>query len=94
MKGKYITTYVRLACLSHQKRTDMHAELAQAITERKQLLLQWRQLLLTWLLPDKGNIYAQLQATIEERNRILDGLDRTTQLTTIQILRIDDRKAA
>jgi hypothetical protein len=93
MKGKYITTYVRLACLSHQKRKDIHADLAQAIAERKRLLLQWRQLLLTWLVAD-GDIYSQLEATIAERNRILDQLDKTIHPAVVHIFRIDDREAA
>lgn len=94
MKGKYITTYVRLACLSHQKRRDIHAEVAQAIAERKQLLLQWRKLLLTWLVADNGDIYTQLEATIAERNRILDQLDKSFHPAIVQIFRIDDREAA
>jgi len=94
MKGKYITTYVRLACLSHRKRRDIHAELLQSIGERKQLLLQWRTLLLTWLLPDKGDIYLQLGATIAERNRILERLNRIGRPAIVQIFRIDDREAA
>jgi len=93
MKGKYITTYVRLACLSHQKRRDIHAELVESIAQRKQLLLQWRKLLLTWLVAE-GDIYTQLEATIAERNRILDRFDRTVRPINVQIFRIDDREAA
>jgi len=93
MKGKYITTYIRLACLSHQKRRDIHAELVESIAQRKQLLLQWRKLLLTWLVAD-GDIYAQLQATITERNRILAELDDTVHPSIVRIIRFDDREAA
>ena len=91
MKGKYITTYVRLACLSHTKRKDTHAELLESITERKRLLLQWRKLLLTWLVPD---IYTRLDTTIAERKGILERLDKTDRSTIVQIFRIDDREAA
>lgn len=91
MKGKYITTYVRLACLSHRKRIDIHADLAKTIVERKQLLLQWRKVLLTWLVPD---IYSQLEATIAERNGILERIDKTSRSIIVQIFRIDDREAA
>ena len=91
MKGKYITTYVRLACMSHRKRKDIHTELLQSIAERKQLLLQWRKVLLTWLVPD---IYTQLEATIAERNGILERIDKTGRSTIVQIFRIDDREAA
>ena len=94
MKGKYITTYVRLACLSHRRRNDIHAELPQTIAERKQLLLQWRKLLLTWLLPDKGDIYEQLGTTISERNGILERINHTGRPVIVQIFRIDDREAA
>ena len=91
MKGKYITTYVRLACLSHRKRIDMHADLAKTMNERKRLLLQWREALLTWLVPD---IHSQLEATIAERMGILERLDKTGRSTIVQIFRIDDREAA
>jgi hypothetical protein len=91
MKGKYITTYVRLACLSHRKRKDIHAELLESINERKQLLLQWRKLLLTWLVPD---VYTQLEATITQRNGILERLDKTNCSIIVQIFGIDDREAA
>jgi hypothetical protein len=94
MKGKYITNYVRLACLSHTKRKDIHAELLESITERRWLLLQWRKLLLTWLLPCTGDIYTQLGATIAERNRILERLDKIDRSTMLQIFRIENREAA
>ena len=93
MKGKYITTYVLLACLSHRKRNNVHADLVERITERKQLLLQWRKLLLTWLVAE-GDIYAQLDATIAERNRVLARLNQTVHPGIVQIIMLDNREAA
>ncbi len=42
MKGKYITTDIRMACLSKPagRKKNIHAQLEETIAERKRILLQ------------------------------------------------------
>ncbi len=42
MRGKYITTDIRLACLSKPSRTkkDIYSQIAETLAERKQIMQQ------------------------------------------------------
>jgi hypothetical protein len=95
MKGKYITTQILLACLSHNKvkQKDIHAQLKETIVERKRILQQSPKLFTSWLSPQEKDIYAQLLETLLERKRILEKLQRTFSSGT-KILPMDDSRAA
>jgi len=97
MKGKYITTQVLLACLSHKKvkQKDIHTQLKETLAERKRLLQQWPTLFTSpWLSPGEKDIYAELFETLAERKRILEDLQRTFSSGATKILPMDDTRAA
>jgi len=96
MKGKYITTQILLACLSHKKviQPNIHDQLKEAIAERKRLLLQWRRLLFSWMSPDKLDVYAELEKTIAERKMIMQKWEKLFSAYREIIITIDDKRAA
>jgi len=96
MKGKYVTTQILLACLSHNKvkQKDIHAQLKETIAERKRILQQWPKLFTSWLSPKEKDIHVQLLETLAERRRILEELQRTFSPGTNKILPMDDSRAA
>jgi hypothetical protein len=56
MKNKYITTQILLACQSKpvERKKDIHAQLAETIAERKQImqqleLIQWKARIIKYL---------------------------------------------
>ena len=78
MKNKYITTQTLLAARSKPKRikTDIYAELAKTIDERKKLLVQWEKIFSTDRFVIQKDIHIQLAETIAEFKRAKQLLDR------------------
>jgi len=95
MKGKYITTQVLLACLSHKtvKKKDVYTQLDETIAERKIILRQWQKMFLSWLAGEK-DIYAQLEKTIAERKKILQQWEKLFFPEQENRYLMEDKKAA